>query len=332
MRHSPWEVWPLTPAIGVPLILACMLYARGARWLEAAPSLGRQAAFFGGIAALALAWQSPIGSMAPHSFALDAVTQMLVRTVAPALLVMAEPTATLMRGLGGPRKAAAPPVIARLLRAAAAVLSHPLPGTALYVGTAYLWAWPAARDAALLDPLVRTAMQGSFLLSGLAFFRGLFDLRPEPAGPTIGTRLMMIWGAELGNILLGYYLTYTSVPLYAAYAAHGLLWGVTPLGNQMYGGQTLWLCDTAMIGVAAMVVIFRWARDEDRLRGPRPSPLTDRAAYLARQRASNRRVALGVLGFAGMIAGVMGMSVILYEVTYHDAVAHAPTVSLNQIP
>jgi len=333
LHRAPWEVWPLDPAIAVPLILCIAVYRRGAGRSVPAPSAGRRAAFLGAIAALALALQSPIASMATGSFALDAVAQMLLRTIAPALLAMAAPMATLGRGLRRHERAtAAPGGALRLARAVANGLSHPLPATALYVGTAYFWAWPAARDAALLDPAVRAAMDLSFVLSGLAFFRALFDLRAEPAGPTIGTRLLMVWGAELGNILLGYFLTYTSLPLYGAYAAHGLLWGLSPLTNQMYGGQTLWLCDTAMIGACAMVVIFRWAREEDRLRGPRTHPGADRAAWRARQQASNRRVVLGLLGLVGMIVGIMGTGVVLYEVTYHRAVAHAPAISVNQIP
>jgi putative membrane protein len=328
LHRAPWEVWPLTPAVGVPLVLAVAVYVRGTRRAAPAPSAGRQAAFLGAMAALALALQSPIGSMAPRSFALDAVAELLLRTVAPALLAIAQPGPVLAAGLSLSRRRAVPAP----LRALAAVLGHPVPATALFVGVGYLWAWPGARDAALLSPSVRAAMDISMLLSGIIFFRALFDLRPEPAGPTIGTRLLMIWGAELGNILLGYYLTYSSRPLYPAYAAHGLLWGVSPLTNQMFGGQTLWLCDTAMIGAAAMAVIYRWARDEDRLRGPRVRPGDSRATYLARQRASNRRVVLGLLGIVGMIGGVMGMSVILYEVTYHRAVAQAPAVSVNQIP
>ena len=337
LRRAPWDVWPLEPLVAVPLVLAAVLYRRGAR--ASLPSVGRQAAFLGALAALALALQSPISSMATRSFALDAVAQMLLRTTAPALLVMAQPLGTLARGL--PRPEPQPlsrpgrvgtPSVLLVLRRAAAALAHPVPATALYVGAAYVWAWPPARDAALLDPLARAAMEASFLLSGLAFFAALFDLRPEPVGPTIGTRLLMIWGAELANILLGYFLTYTSQPLYPAYAARGLLWGQTPLINQIYGGQTLWLCDTAMIGAAAMLVIFRWARDEDRLRGARPHPGNDPIAWRARQQASNRRVMLGLLGFVGLIFGVMGASVVLYEVTYHRGAAHPPAISVNQLP
>lgn len=323
LPHPPlqalWADWPLDPALLAALGFTVAVYLRGARRGPAVerPEPARIAAFLGGIFALMLALQSPVAEMAPHSFALDALAQLLLRTAAPALLAMANPAAALRRGLG----AASLPAGALLRR-----LARPLPGTAIYVAVAYLWAWPAARDLALTNPLTRAAMDISLLGSGLCFFGALFDPRPEPASPTIGTQLLMVWGAELANVLLGYYLTYTSFPLYSAYAAHGLLWGVTPFTNEVYGGQTWWLCDTALIGLAAMVAIHRWARRETR-----PAP-PDPAALRASQRASNRLVLLGLLGFVGVIVGIMGAGVVLYEVAYHRGVRHAPAISVNQIP
>ena len=323
---APWAAWPLSPGVGVPLVLAVVVYLRGTR--RTRPSVGRQVAYFTSVAMVAVALQSPIAGLARHSFALDALVQLLLRTVAPALLAMAAPAATLGRGLSLPAWDRPPGLLRRLV----AALCRPVPATVIFLAVSYLWIWPPARDAALLSPRIRAGMEASLFLSGLVFFRALFDLRPEPVGPTIGTRLLMVWMAELGNIGLGYYLTYASRPLYHAYVALGLLWGVSPLTNQMYGGQTLWLCDTAAIGAAAMVVIHRGARDEDRLRGPRLRPEDTRATYLARQRASNRRVVLGLLGIVGVIFAMIGGSVVMYEVAYHRAVAHAPAISVNQIP
>ena len=313
---SVWARWPLAAPITLALILVAAIYLRGGR----AEPAGRRSAFLGGLAAVFLALQSPLAAMAPHSFAIDAVVQMLLRTVAPALLVLAAPVPALRAGLG------LPPASRRWPLGGATVASL------VFVGAAYFWAWPAARDWAVLSALGRAAMAGCFLGSGLLFFRTLFDLRPEPAGPGIGTRLLMVWGAELGNVVLGYFLTYVSVPLYPAYAARGLWFGVSGFTNQIYGGQTWWLCDTAAIGLAAMVVIFRWARDEDRLRGRRHWLEHDPATRQARQRAANRRVVFGLLGFVTMILGVIGASVAVYEVGYHRAVGHGPTVSVNQIP
>ncbi len=316
---TPWENWPLTPAITLGLALVGALYLRGAR----SEPVGRRAAFLGGLASLFLALQSPLAAMAPHSFAFDALAQMLLRTVAPALLILAQPGVALRAGLTG-YSVVTPRRFARL--------GGPVVATLVFVGTVYVWAWPAARNLTLVRPGARMLMDLTFLGSGLLFFRSLFDLRPEPDGPGIGTRLLMVWGAELGNVVLGYYLTYISYPLYAGYAARGLLFGTSPLTNQMYGGQTWWLCDTAAIGLAAMTVIFRWARDEDRLRGRRHWLEDDPATRRARQQAANRKVALGLLGFVAMILGIIGASVAVYEVGYHRAVRQAPTMSVNQIP
>jgi cytochrome c oxidase assembly factor CtaG len=313
---SVWSRWPLTAPVTLALGLLVVAYLRGARGEPA----GRRTAFLGGIATVFLALQSPLAAIAAHSFAIDAVVQMLLRTVAPAVLVLAAPLPALRAGLG------LPPAGRR------APLGGALVATLAFVGTAYLWAWPAARDWAVLTTAGRATMAGCFLLSGLLFFRTLFDLRPEPAGPGIGTRLLMVWGAELGNVVLGYFLTYVSVPLYSAYAARGLWFGASGLTNQIYGGQTWWLCDTAAIGLAAMVVIFRWARDEDRLRGRRHWLEHDPATRAARQRAANRRVVFGLLGFVTMILGVVGASVAVYEVGYHRAVGNGKSVSVNQIP
>lgn len=322
LARAPWRDWPLDPALLLSLGLVGLVYLRGARRLAAParPTRGHIATFFGGLTALAVALQSPLAGMASHSFAIDALTQLLLRTLAPALLAMAVPGAALREGLGGALARWAGPVRR---------LGRPVPGTLVYVAVAYFWAWPAARDLALVDPLARAGMDLSLLGSGLAFFAALFDPRPEPAGPAIGTRLLMVWAAEIANVLLGYYLTYTIFPLYPAYAALGLLWGVSPLANEMYGGQTWWLCDTALIGVAAMVAIFRWARREERPPAPRATEL---AAARAGQRASNRRVMLGLIGFVGLIVGIMGAGVVLYEVAYHRGVRRAPAIAVNQIP
>lgn len=315
-----WNRWPLTPWITLGLALAGATYLRGA----AAETAGRRAAFLGVLAALFLALQSPLAAMAPHSFSLDALVQMLLRTVVPALWVLAAPEAALRSGLAG-----MPPRASRDHRLR---LGGPLVATLVFMATAYFWAWPAARDAALARPAVRALMDLSFLGSGWLFFRILFDLRPEPEGPGIGTRLLMVWGAELGNVVLGYYLTYISYPLYTGYAANGLLFGITPLSNQLYGGQTWWLCDTTAIALAAMAVIYRWACDEDRLRGRRHWLEGDPATRRARVAAANRKVLLGLLGVVVMILGMIGSSVVVYEVGYHRAVRHAPGISVNQIP
>ena len=356
LRAAPWAVWPLSPASGVVLVLVAAIWARGVRATEAAAlsqrpaspgvvspgsvSPGRRAAFAFGLMAIFFALQSPIAALAPHSFALLAVVHLLLRSVAPLLFVLAEPWAVLGRGLGL-REAALARIRARL-GARLAWLIRPVPATALFVATAYLWQQPRWQDATLDSAAAQAALSLSLLASGLVFFAFLldaprsdarpFDVHPAPHGASLGAKLVMIWAAEVANILLGYFLTYSSLPIYPGFVRHGLIWGVTPLANQMYGGQTLWLCDTTMIGLAAMLVIYRWASHEDRTYRAPAGPAADPALRRARQRSGNRKVVFGLLGFVGIILGVMAATVGVYEVKYHSAEPKAGQVSVNQIP
>ena len=339
LRQAPWEPWQLTPAISVPLLLLASIYVSGLRRIEARgarPSALRQASFFGALAAIFAALQSPIEALpttrcrstwsstcccAPRRWRCDA----------------GQPQAVLLRGLPAVirRRVVAPVAGSRGVRAIFGALSRPLPATVLFVGTVYVWMLPRYQDLALVDEPIHDLMHATLLISGLFFFWRLFDPRPEPRGPAIGTRLLMIWGAELGNILIGYFLTYSSVAIYPAYARLGLVWGVSPLNNQNYGGQTLWVCGTMMIALAALLVIYLWARDEARHR-PHAHDVArasrDPAAWFARQRAGNRRVALGLIGFLAMVVGMMSLSVGIYVVHYRDAQRAGAPISLNQIP
>ena len=341
LRVAPWAVWPLSPASGAALVLVAAIWARGVRATGArtvspgAVSQGRQAAFAGGLAAIFLALQSPIAALAPHSFALLAVAHLLLRSVAPLLFVLAEPWAVLGRGLGLGEAALAR--IGARLGARLAWLIRPVPATALFVATAYLWQQPRWQDRTLDSAPAQVALALSLLVSGTVFFAFLLGARPGDAyparrGASLGAKLVMVWAAEVANILLGYFLTYSSLPIYPGFVRHGLIWGVTPLANQMYGGQTLWLCDTTMIALAAMLVIYRWASHEDRTYRAPAGPAADPALLRARQRTGNRKVVLGLLGFVGIILGVMAATVGLYEVKYHHAAPHARGVSVNQIP
>ena len=340
LRHAPWELWQLTPAISLPLLLLGSIYVSGLRRIEARgarPSVLRQASFFGALAAIFAALQSPIEALADHSLSIHMVEHMLLRTAAPALLMLAQPQAVLLRGLPAVirRRVVAPVAGSRGVRAVFGVLSRPLPATVLFVGNIYVWMLPRYQDLALVDEPIHDLMHATLLITGLFFFWRLFDPRPEPRGPAIGTRLLMIWGAELGNILIGYFLTYSSVPIYPAYARLGLVWGVSPLHNQNYGGQTLWVCGTMMIALSALLVIYLWARDEARHR-PHAHDVAraerDPTAWFARQRAGNRRIALGLLGFVAIVCGMMSISVGMYVVHYRDARRAGTSISVNQIP
>ena len=91
-RPDPWSVWPLTPGITLAILLVAYIYIAGQRHSANSANSDHQGlrhfAFFGGLAALFLALQSPIEPISDHLFVVHQVEHMLLRTVAPMLLMV----------------------------------------------------------------------------------------------------------------------------------------------------------------------------------------------------------------------------------------------------
>jgi putative membrane protein len=314
LRRAPWAVWQAPPGVVVPLAIVAFLYLRGLRLGRVPPA--RRAAFAGGLGAIFLALQSPIESLADHSLALHQVEHMLLRTVAPALLVLSQPQGVLLRGMPSwlRRNVVAPLAGSSQAQGILRGLSRPLPATLVFVGVTWFWMIPRWHDVALADPVTHELWHASLLASGLLFFWRVFDTRPEPRGASLFRRLLMIWGAEVGNLLLGFWLTYKSHVIYPIYAEDGLIWHVSALHNELYGGQTMWVVGGMMIGVAGIAVVYRWALGEERARRHLDLSVTVRAAErMEVLRASNRHLAIGILVFVVTILGILAMTVTAYE-------------------
>jgi putative membrane protein len=107
--------------------------------------------------------------------------------------------------------------------------------------------------------------------------------------------------AAIGNIVLGAFLALKDVQIYHAYEILGHLWQVPPLTDEQTGGIIMWIPGTMMFAVSAMVILYGWAREEDRV--------TDRRARAGRELVSakvpaNRMLAFGLLGFAALMLAI----------------------------
>lgn len=319
LRADPWAAWQLTPDVSAPLLLVAALYAAGAlRGSIRAGAAARHGAFAGGLLAIFIALQSPIESLADHSLALHEVEHMLLRMVAPMLLVLAEPQAALLRGLpdGLRRRVLAPVLSTRAVQGTFAMLTQPAVATALFIVGSAFWYLPRYHDLALADEWVHWLMHVGLLTTGLLFFVRLLDRRHPPVGPSLPTRLLMCWFALISNILIGFAITFSPDVLYRAYQTSGLLWGVSPRLNEIYGGQTEWIPGSMMLAIALLATVYRWAGQEERnasRRLPAEGLAISGVAFVAAQRLRNRALALGLVGFALMVLGLVLGSALAYE-------------------
>lgn len=313
--HNPWTQWSLSPDIALPTLAIVALYIAGNRdrarpaW-DRHPEL-RHLAFFAGVAAVFLALQSPIEEVADHSFVVHQVEHMLLRTIGPMLLMLAAPQAALLRGLPGflRRRVMAPLLSSSPIRALA-VLGHPAVATILFIGASDFWMIPRFHDLSLVDEPIHYLWHTTLLLSGLIFFWRLLDPRPYPYGASLGARLLMFWFASIGDILLGYFLTFKHEVLYPVYDQLGRYWGMGALNDETLGGLTMWVPGCMMLGLAVIVVIYRWVgQEEHRAARTRRAGVAVTAAELAsRRREANRKVALWLVAFAAAVLAIAMMS------------------------
>ncbi|HVC57743.1 MAG TPA: cytochrome c oxidase assembly protein [Stellaceae bacterium] len=318
--HDPWLAWPLTPDITGSVLLTGWLYIAGqrqsARLEDGWSTTLRQFAFFGGLAALFLALQSPIETISDHQFLMHQVEHMLLRTTAPLLLVLAAPQAALLRGLPGwARRWIIRPLFASRVVRPLGVLGHPAIATMLFVGTTYFWMIPRFHDEAILDEPIHYLWHTTLLLSGLIFFWRLLDPRPRPLGASLGVRLFMFWVASIGNILLGSYLSFKHQVLYSAYAQMGRLWAIAPASDENIGGLIMWIPGSMMFVGTAMLMIYRWAQQEERSfarqRGA-PRPIAA-AQFVSQRRSANRKMAVGLVCFMLTVAAITFTTVFIYH-------------------
>jgi putative membrane protein len=310
-------MWQFEPEIVAGLLIAGALYIAGVR--RGAPGKWwRHLLFFGGLLALAAALLSPIEPLADHVFAIHQVEHMLLRTIGPMLILLAQPQAALMRGMPEwlRRGIFGPVVGSPAVRRAFSFLSRPLVATLLFVGISWFWMIPRWHDVAILNEAIHYTWHVTLLISGLFFFSTIFDPRPAPLGSPLPARLIMFWCAAMGNILLGAYLTFKSVPLYHAYDVMGRMFGLDAVTDEQIGGLTMWIPGCMMFAVSAILILHRWGVDEERT-AERRRRMGTVEAHAARQAtnlaSSNRALAVGLGSFVVLVLFVALTSAVLYD-------------------
>lgn len=310
-------MWQFEPEIVAGLLIAGALYVSGVR-RGAKARWWRHALFFAGLLALAAALLSPIEPLADHVFAIHQIEHMLLRSIGPMLILLSQPQAALMRGLPEwlRREIVSPAVGSTAVRRTFGFFSQPVMATALFVGVSWFWMIPRWHDVAILNETIHYTWHITLLVTGLFFFSTIFDPRPSPVGASLGTRLIMFWCAAMGNILLGAFLTFKSVPLYHAYDVMGRMFGLDAATDEQIGGLTMWIPGCMMFAVSAILILHRWGVDEERAAERRRRMGTveaHSAAQAANLTRSNRALAVGLGSFVVLVLFVALTSAVLYD-------------------
>jgi putative membrane protein len=136
----------------------------------------------------------------------------------------------------------------------------------LFVGLIAFWLGSSMHFYAMLSEPLYWVMNWSMLLDGLLFWALALDPRSKQEGALLGlgTRVFLVLGAAIPQLIIGAHITFASTELYEVYAVCGRAWEIDPLVDQRTGGLVTWIPAAMMHAIAAVILIARWARADGR--------------------------------------------------------------------
>lgn len=276
--------WDWRPEVIAVLVVAGSLYGRGWWRLHSRsqrPGLPagrgnaqlprplatgwRLAAYLGGLSVIGVALMSPIAALDDQLFFVHMFQHELLITVAPPLLLLANPMPFSMWGLPDRARRA----LGRLLAPRSAVRRGlqrlTAPGIVWMAFTGFLVGWhdPGAYNATLRSELLHDLEHITFFGSAMLFWWHVIDAAPHWRPRSHGFRLGYVFSALPANTVIGVIIAFANQPTYTYYDTVPRLWGLTVLEDQMIAGVIMWILGGLAYLLAALILISHWVRLED---------------------------------------------------------------------
>lgn len=257
-----WAVWDLRPDVIGVLLAFGGTYLLGwwrlrRRGGAAAAPYAWPAAYFGGLACLALALLSALDVYGSLLFSVHMVQHLFLMLLAPPLLFWGRPLAVSLWGLPAALRRRLRRVLGRSsrLRRLVTWLSRPAQAWLVYLGILTAWHVPAAYDAAQGDSLVHDLEHLSFFLSACLFWWHVFAAPPHWHGRLgMGRRMAYLIAAFVHSQILGIVLAFAPRPLYPYYAQRGGALGWSVMDDQAASGAIMWVPGGLVYGLAMIVL------------------------------------------------------------------------------
>ena len=257
------RAWPGDPLTLALLLAAASLYAAGLLRLRRAgtPFPARwTAAYWCGLAVLAIALLSPVDTYADASFSVHMTQPLLLTFVAPPLLALGAPITLALR-------ASSPTTgrrIGRVLRSPLArILSNPIVGWSLFVGVPFAIHLSPLFDASLRSSPVHALEHALWIVAALVYWWPIVGRDPNPHPVTYPVRMLSLFLAMPLMSFLALALYQGTTPLYPSYAALPAPWGPRALTEQRWAALQMWLAGNLALMIAILVVAVAWKRAED---------------------------------------------------------------------
>jgi putative membrane protein len=257
---ASWEPsWWLSASV----LVAAVVYFRG--WLairKTRPKLfpaWRFSLFLLALAVLWLAIGSPMDAFADAMLSAHMIEHLMLMSMVPPLLLLANPTVPLLRGL--PRWLLkywiGPLIRIRQLRNFGHWLTRPriawLLMNLIFLG----WHVPSAYDFALEHEGWHIVEHMCFLFTSILFWWPI--IRPWPSGERVHTwgLILYLLSADVVNTALSAFLAFCNRPIYSYYLTEPNPLQFSPVADQVIGAVIMWVFGSLFFLIPAVVITLR---------------------------------------------------------------------------
>jgi putative copper resistance protein D len=259
-------VFAFSPAAFGLLVLAAGLYLRAVRVLARRGydvPRWQQAAWWGGLALIAVALLGPPDALADDLMSAHMAQHLLIADLAAPLLLVGLRTPVLVFYL--PRPVLVPLARRHRLRAAFRAIRRPLPAIAIYVFVLYGWHAAFAFEGALRNPWVHALQHESFVIASVLVWWSVIEPKRRRLRGELW-KIGQIMGCRLAGMFLAMAFIIASTPLYAGYYGNRAQTehGIDPLLDQQIAGGLMLGLDLAIMFFALAFFFYRSAQDHDR--------------------------------------------------------------------
>jgi len=221
----------------------------------------RRWACFGGLAVVAVALVSPVGTYADALLSVHMAQHVLLTLVAAPLVLLGQPGALALRVVSpGRRRRWLRMGHGRTLRLA----SSPLLAWGLFAATGWAIHFSPLFDAALRSHPLHVAEHALFLATALLFWWPVVGGHPGRRPLPHPVRLLYLGVAMPQNTFLALAVLGADDVLYSGYAEVARTWGPSPLADQRQGAGLMWVAGDLILLVSVLLVAAAWARHEER--------------------------------------------------------------------
>lgn len=259
--------WTFDPLVVTGLVLAAGLYYRGRSRLRQPRSVPswRAWCFGAGLAALAVALLSPIGTFDEQLFALHMTQHLLLVLVAAPLLLLGAPIVPLLWGLPRPARRAVGGLLVpgRPVQRVLHALTGPWIAAATFLVTLTAWHLPPLYDAAQGRTLVHDVEHGLFLGTALMFWWPVMHPLGGPRRLGYGVGILYMVPPLLQSNVLGALISLSGRPLYVTYQHAPRISPLSVIEDQQLGGLIMWVPGGLFWAIPFFTMLALFLRHEE---------------------------------------------------------------------